>query len=140
VIGRSLAVVFAVSGVFGSTPQTTGRQNPPLVGRSIAGADLFQLYCSTCHGREGRGDGPLAAALKVPPPDLTLLAHRNRGVFVRERVQAFVANDGKELSPSHGTSDMPVWGPVFRGLDPSDSMTNIRIANIVEHLQSIQRK
>ena len=76
----------------------------------------------------------------MPPPDLTLLARRNHGVFVRERVQAFVANDGRELSPSHGTSDMPVWGPVFRGLDPSDTMANIRIANIVGHLQSIQRK
>ncbi len=137
---RTLAVVFAVSGLLAPIPQTTGRQNPPLVGRSIAGADLFQLYCSTCHGRDGRGGGPIAPALKVPPPDLTLLARHNRGVFAFDRVQAFVANDGKELSPSHGTSDMPVWGPIFRSLDPSDTMATIRIANLVEHLRLIQRE
>jgi mono/diheme cytochrome c family protein len=137
---RIVAVVFAVSGLLTPIPQTTGRQNPPLVGRSIAGADLFQLYCSTCHGRDGRGGGPVARALKVPPPDLTLLARHNRGVFALERVQAFVANDGKDLSLSHGTSDMPVWAPIFRSLDPSDTMANIRITNLVEHLRSIQQK
>jgi hypothetical protein len=25
------------------------------------------------------------------------------------------------LTPSHGNAEMPVWGPVFRGLDPSNA-------------------
>ena len=28
---------------------------------------------------------------------------------------------------------MPVWGTIFRGLDPDDQMTQIRIQNIVEY-------
>jgi hypothetical protein len=35
---------------------------------------------------------------------------------------------------------MPVWGPVFRGLDSSDALAKIRIANLVEYLGSIQVK
>jgi mono/diheme cytochrome c family protein len=120
--------------------QTTGPVNPPLVIRSIAGRDLFEFYCATCHGRDGKGSGPVVAALKTPPPDLTLLARRNGGRFPRQRVEAFVTNDGGVLTPAHGSSDMPVWGPVFRGLDPSDTLAKIRIANVVGHVESIQAK
>jgi mono/diheme cytochrome c family protein len=120
--------------------QTTGPKNPPLVIGSLAGQDLFRFYCATCHGRDGKGNGPVAAALKVAPPDLTRLARRNGGAFPRERVEAFVTNGGNVLTPTHGSSDMPVWGPVFRGLDPSDTFVKVRIANLVEYLESIQAK
>jgi mono/diheme cytochrome c family protein/peroxiredoxin len=30
---------------------------------------LFAVQCANCHGPEGHGDGPAAAALKTPPPD-----------------------------------------------------------------------
>ena len=41
---------------------------------SIArGARLFPANCAACHGAEGRGDGPRAAALPVHPADLTAL-------------------------------------------------------------------
>jgi mono/diheme cytochrome c family protein len=33
------------------------------------GVALFQQKCSMCHGADGKGDGPLAAALKPPPKD-----------------------------------------------------------------------
>jgi hypothetical protein len=35
---------------------------------------------------------------------------------------------------------MPVWGPVFRGLDPSDTRAAIRIANVVKYIESLQKK
>jgi high-affinity iron transporter len=34
------------------------------------GARLFQSLCVSCHGAQGRGDGPSAAAIKPPPEDL----------------------------------------------------------------------
>lgn len=37
----------------------------------LAGAALFPQNCARCHGAEGRGDGPDAAALPIPPADLT---------------------------------------------------------------------
>jgi putative copper export protein/mono/diheme cytochrome c family protein len=40
--------------------------------QSIAvGEGLFATHCATCHGTEGRGDGPAGAALKTMPADLT---------------------------------------------------------------------
>jgi mono/diheme cytochrome c family protein len=97
-----------------------GQALPPLVIRSTAGQDLFAFYCATCHGRDGKGGGSVASALKVPPPDLTRLAQRHGGTFPRQQVEAFVTNGGSFLTPAHGSSDMPVWGPIFHALDPSD--------------------
>ncbi|HRD53009.1 MAG TPA: cytochrome c [Flavobacteriales bacterium] len=37
---------------------------------AVIGGKLFQSLCWTCHGLEGRGDGPNAAVLKVKPADL----------------------------------------------------------------------
>ncbi len=37
----------------------------------LEGAALYPGHCAACHGTEGRGDGPLAAGLPVPPADLT---------------------------------------------------------------------
>lgn len=34
------------------------------------GAAVFAARCATCHGPEGRGDGPAAAGLVPPVPDL----------------------------------------------------------------------
>jgi mono/diheme cytochrome c family protein len=136
----AVALFLAGSAALVAVPQTTGPRNPPLVIRSLAGQDLFAFYCATCHGRKGTGDGPVAAALKSPPPDLTRLARHNGGTFPRQRVKAFVTGDGDVETPAHGSSDMPVWGPVFRGLDPSDTLVKVRIANVVTYIESIQVK
>jgi len=131
VLGTALMMMAAVK-------QTTGPRMPPLVGESMYGPDLFNLYCATCHGRDGKGAGPVAQSLKTPPPDLTLLARRNGGLFPRARVKAAIA--GGTATPSHGSVDMPVWGPIFRGLDPSDARVEVRINNLVSHVASIQQK
>lgn len=122
------------------TAQTTGHRNPPLVLNSLAGGDLFQFYCATCHGRDAKGAGPVAQSLKIPPSDLTILARRNGGTFPRTRVEQFVTNGGDVLTPAHGTAEMPVWGPVFLGLDPSEIRARTRIANLIDYIASIQMK
>jgi mono/diheme cytochrome c family protein len=119
--------------------QTTGHQPPPLVIRSLAGRDLFDFYCATCHGRDAKGHGPVAAALRTPPPDLTTLARQHEGIFPRQQVETFVTNDSRAVT-AHGSVEMPVWGPVFRGLDSSNTLATVRIANVVDYLGSIQVK
>lgn len=37
----------------------------------VDGSTLFAQNCIACHGGDGRGDGPLAKTLSVPPADLT---------------------------------------------------------------------
>ena len=137
---RGCVLLMALGAGLGALAQTTGPQVPPLVIRSVVGRDLFDFYCASCHGRDGKGNGPVVAALKVLPPDLTRLTQRNQGIFPRERVETFVTNGGPVLSPAHGSSEMPVWGPVFRGLDPADLLVKIRIANVVDYIASFQAK
>lgn len=48
---------------------------------ATSGKEMYLAYCAACHGREGKGDGPVASQLKVPPGDLTSLAKRNDGRF-----------------------------------------------------------
>jgi mono/diheme cytochrome c family protein len=120
--------------------QTTGAKNPPLVISSLYGRDLFEMYCATCHGREGRGNGPAAEALKVRPADLTTIARRNGGTFPKSRVESFVTVGEDRASPAHGSKEMPVWGPIFRALDPNDAANKIRLANIVEYVGALQVK
>jgi len=52
---------------------------------SIAqGAVLYPAHCASCHGAQGRGDGPAASSLPVPPADLRaghLWAHGDGELF-----------------------------------------------------------
>jgi mono/diheme cytochrome c family protein len=111
---------------------------PSLVQPSLSGRDIFDFYCATCHGREGRGGGPVAAALRTIPADLTTLAARNGGRFPRERVRDFVTH-GRADPVAHGSADMPVWGPIFEALDASDRLAQIRIDNVVSYVESLQK-
>jgi mono/diheme cytochrome c family protein len=120
--------------------QATGRANQSLVIPSISGSDLFSFYCASCHGREGKGDGPMAAALRTPPSNLTTIAKRNGGQFPRDRVERFVSGDREPAAAAHGSADMPVWGPIFRSLDPRDTLNRVRIENVVSFVESIQEK
>jgi cytochrome c oxidase cbb3-type subunit 2 len=50
----------------------TDRVTPP------AGSRVrFVQSCAPCHGETGRGDGPVAAKLSLPPPDWTSSAWRH---------------------------------------------------------------
>ena len=129
--GVALAIAAAVSA------QGPRQSLPPLVPESLVGSVSFDLYCASCHGRSGRGDGPPAAALKTRPADLTTLARANRGVFPRERVLAFV--EGSARAESHGSPEMPVWGPTLRALDASDARVTVRLQNLVAFVESIQQ-
>jgi mono/diheme cytochrome c family protein len=111
----------------------------PWTEESTTGPDTYTFYCAPCHGRTGKGDGPVASALKTPPPDLTTLAVRRGGRFPRAEVTTFVAGR-RRMPPAHGSSDMPVWGPAFRALEDPDSRISVRLLNVVEYLESIQVK
>lgn len=104
------------------------------------GKQMYMSYCAACHGADGRGMGPAASALKVPPTDLTMLAQNNHGKFPGAHVAA-VLQFGSTL-PSHGSAMMPVWGPIFSGMSHSSSAEERqqRIANITRYLETIQLK
>ena len=72
------------------------------------GKKEYDLQCGICHGADAKGNGFLGASLKVVPPDLTVLARKNGGVFPAERISSVI--DGRVEIASHGPRDMPIWG------------------------------
>ena len=131
-------LALALSALLSAASQTTGPRTPPLAIESRYGPDLFRMYCASCHGRDGKGGGPVASALKVPPPDLTVLSRRQNGVFPAFEVETIIT--GTTTVPAHGSDEMPVWGVIFRALDSSDTRAKARIKNLVIHIESIQQK
>ncbi|MGA2429803.1 MAG: cytochrome c [Candidatus Acidiferrum sp.] len=104
-----------------------------------SGKQTYTQYCASCHGLDARGDGPAAPMLKTPPPDLTTLANRHGGKFPREYVFD-VLRFGTRIV-SHGSSDMPIWGPVFGSLDNYDeAAVRKRIKDLCDYLESLQQK
>ena len=103
-----------------------------------SGQGMYTSYCASCHGKDARGNGPAAPALKTPPTDLTALAKQNGGKFPSDHV-ATVLSGGAVTA--HGSADMPVWGSVFRSLSGShDSEVQLRISNLNRYLESLQAK
>lgn len=106
----------------------------------VTGGEVFRTYCATCHGASGRGDGPLAGAMRRRPADLTEIAKRNGGEYPSEVV--FHTIDGKTPVRGHGGPDMPVWGDAFaRSRDGGDTATvKDRIDSLVDFIRSLQVK
>ena len=136
-MAAGLVLALAAAGAGGQ--RSTADISPTLANPSLVGADTYAFYCAPCHGKDGKGRGPIADALKTLPADLTKLSARNGGPFPKDRVRAFVTNGEQNPIPAHGTSAMPVWGPTFRALDPNDKVVSVRIFNVVGYLESIQK-
>ena len=107
---------------------------------AASGETLFGKFCASCHGKDARGKGPVAAYLKVTPPDLTLIAKYNGGRFEAERIEKII--DGRIVVGAHGSRAMPVWGEEFTrtqaGEPEAESGSQLIIKRIVEYLREIQ--
>lgn len=106
------------------------------------GEIAFALYCVSCHGESGSGDGPVAVALKTPPTDLTKLTVQYGGVFPAEEIYAYV--DGRKDVEAHGTREMPVWGNIWSDVDGAEaqemaeSYVDVRLRELVEYIRTLQ--
>src|SRR5271165_3653701 len=102
-----------------------------------SGKEMFVNYCAVCHGKDGKGNGPAASALKVPPADLTTLAQRNGGKFDSAHVAAVIS--GQAGTPAHGSQDMPVWGPLFSSISQGhEAQVQQRVSNLVQYIDTLQ--
>lgn len=101
------------------------------------GRAAFHLYCRSCHGASGKGDGSVAELLKIPPTDLTRLSAGHDGEFPFDEVYKIV--DGREV-PGHGSRDMPVWGNAFQDTEETEDemVVKEKIIELVYFVKSIQ--
>jgi hypothetical protein len=99
---------------------------------------MFKEYFASCHGADGRGNGPAVEFLKTPPPDLRTMTQRNAGKYPSGDVSAILTfGPGTH---AHGALDMPTWGPLLRSLDRSNSeVVKLRIYNLSKFIESIQQ-
>jgi mono/diheme cytochrome c family protein len=120
---------------------------PPPSGLEM-GRYEYESNCATCHGIEGRGDGPMRPFLAREPADLTAIARRNGGTFPKTRIADMIDGRGIVAPGSHGTREMPVWGRVYREQSeiqtrgtpfPPEWSVRGRITALVDYLQSLQR-
>jgi len=117
---------------------TVIQHEPAPVTSAASGSEMYKSYCASCHGKDAKGDGPAAPALKAALPDLTTLAKRNDGKYPALRVTSILR--GKEALVAHGDQEMPVWGPVLRGVSSSEAIVDLRISNLNKYLESLQVK
>ena len=114
----------------------------------LKGTADFMTFCASCHGVNGRGNGPMVRELTKQPADLTKLTKQPAEIFPRGDIKKIV--DGRTMPRSHGTAQMPVWGQRFSFQATADGtlqedqkgiekQVDDRLENIMTYLESIQR-
>lgn len=113
-----------------STPATTpepaagaGEPNPATPAAETGEAAIAQLFktrCALCHGADGHGDGPGAAALKPAPRNL------------HDKAYMSTRTDAQLSEVIHlGKGAMPKWGGI---------LTDEQITGLVKHVRELGEK
>lgn len=117
----------------------TIKREPAAMTSPSSGKDMFLSYCASCHGKDAKGDGPAAAALKQLPANLTQLAKLNGGKYPQNEVTSVLRGQAHLLA--HGDQEMPIWGPVFWKMSQGkEQIVQMRIANLNRYIESLQEK
>ena len=98
----------------------------PALAHADSAESTFKTYCSTCHGAQGKGDGPARTGMTPPPanfPDPARLANRSD-----DRILKTIREGGASvgLSPV-----MPPWKGVIKDED---------IQNLAAYLRTLSNK
>lgn len=139
---RALAIVLVLSLLVASESLA---QSAPDWGKTE-----YESNCASCHGLDGKGNGPLSESLRARAADLTTLAKRNDGVFPAQRVYEII--DERQEVAAHGPRAMPVWGRDYRRQVPDialgdiqiyglkDSVVHNKLIALVDYLHRLQVK
>ena len=102
-----------------------------------SGKQMYEAYCATCHGVNGKGTAAAVTALTPPPTDLTLLSSHNAGQFPAYRIRDLLLDQ----DPDHDRAgdSMPVWAPAFKSLQRDHpDLVRLRVQNLVAYLETMQ--
>ncbi len=137
----AVLVILSAFAVAQEAPKSTPsvKHVPITNAASNSGKEMFNSYCAVCHGKDGKGNGPAASAMKTQPTDLTGLAKNSGGKYPASHVAAVIR--GQATTPSHGSQDMPVWGPLFSSISQGhEGQVQQRITNLVAYVEGLQAK
>lgn len=93
-------------------------------GDADKGKALYGLYCTTCHGAEGKGDGPAGAALDPSPSDFTTAEFWSSRSA--ESLAKVITGGGAAIEKS---ATMPAWGAV---------LNEEQVGDVIAHLESLK--
>ena len=140
---RKLTIVGVATFVLVMAGTLVGQEKPKIVTKPAQDvsitepAAMFEAYCAACHGKQAKGDGPAARALKAVPADLTRINARNGGKFPTVKVRRYI--EGIDEIAAHGSRDMPVWGQAFRSMTGGQAGVQLRVEALTKYLESIQQ-
>ena len=101
---------------------------------AFEGRRLYVSYCQLCHGTDGRGDGPLAKAMKISPADLnTTVRSRSDTILTKiitgEGRQTITGRDRHNLL----SDAMPEWKDVFSRSQVEELIAYLRFFGRSKH-------
>jgi mono/diheme cytochrome c family protein len=134
-----IALVALALGVYAQAQQKVIKHVPVKETSPASGQQMYASYCAVCHGTDGKGGGPAAEALKVPPTDLTMLSKSNGGKYPELKVASAIRGDAN--LPAHGSKEMPVWGKLFGSMSHGhEAEVQQRVSNLSEYIEAMQGK
>jgi mono/diheme cytochrome c family protein len=139
-VGLAMLLTLAIAQQVATAPSTPTVKHVPINRAPVnSGKDMFNSYCAVCHGTDAKGAGPAASAMKTNPVDLTALAKKSGGKYPASHVAAVLR--GQAITASHGSQDMPIWGPLFSSISQGhEAQVQQRIANLVDYIGTLQTK
>jgi len=139
-VGVAMLLTLAIAQQAATAPSTPTVKHVPINRAPVnSGKDMFNSYCAVCHGTDAKGAGPAASAMKTNPVDLTALAKKSGGKYPASHVAAVLR--GQAITASHGSQDMPIWGPLFSSISQGhEAQVQQRIANLVDYIGTLQTK
>ncbi|HUF92731.1 MAG TPA: c-type cytochrome [Candidatus Limnocylindria bacterium] len=120
----AVSVTLAVAGLLSWSGAAAAPSAPPAMTRDAQlGRDIYVTHCAACHGAEGRGDGPSAAAFATKPSDLT------DGRLMNPLPDEFLSNVIRHGGPAEGLA--PTMPPFDR------TLSSDQISQVVRYLRSV---
>lgn len=98
------------------------------------GRRLYVSYCLLCHGPDGKGEGPLAKAMKIHPADLTTTV-RSRSDTILTKI---ITGEGRQTITGRDRHNllsdaMPEWKDVFSGAQVKSLIAYLRFLGRSKH-------
>ena len=107
--------IFALSALLLAVTEPVWAQN------QSEGKKLYLTYCSSCHGDNGKGDGPAAQSLPVKP------ANHTAGAVMNQLTDKFLMEIISKGGSAVGKSPMmPAWGGQFKENQLRDIVAYVR--------------